>query len=88
MDGNPERDRAATRRPRPHDPVLTLTLTGIAADSRLAGGAGDHPARRLISVTVMLAGAVLVLHVGLVLPLAIASALIAATALAAAVRHR
>jgi uncharacterized membrane protein YoaK (UPF0700 family) len=67
--------------------VLTLTLTGIAADSRLAGGAGGHPARRLISVLAMLTGALvgalLVLHVDLVLPLAIAAVLIAGTAIAA-----
>jgi uncharacterized membrane protein YoaK (UPF0700 family) len=67
--------------------VLTLTLTGIAADSRLAGGPGGHPARRLIAVTAMFAGALLgarlVIHVDLVLPLAIAAALIAASALAA-----
>jgi uncharacterized membrane protein YoaK (UPF0700 family) len=67
--------------------VLTLTLTGIAADSRLAGGNGGHPARRLISVSAMLTGALvgalLVLHVDLVLPLAIAAVLIASTAIAA-----
>jgi uncharacterized membrane protein YoaK (UPF0700 family) len=67
--------------------VLTLTLTGIAADSRLAGGAGGHPARRLIAVTAMftgaLVGAVLVLNVDLVLPLAIAAVLMATSALAA-----
>jgi uncharacterized membrane protein YoaK (UPF0700 family) len=67
--------------------VLTLTLTGIAADSRLAGGTGGHPARRLVAVTAMftgaLLGALLVTHVDLVLPLAIAAALIAASALAA-----
>jgi uncharacterized membrane protein YoaK (UPF0700 family) len=67
--------------------VLTLTLTGIAADSRLAGGPGGHPARRLIAVTAMFAGALLgallVTHVDLVLPLAIAAGLIAASALAA-----
>jgi len=67
--------------------VLTLTLTGIAADSRLAGGTGGHPARRLVAVTAMftgaLLGALLVTDVDLVLPLAIAAALIAASALAA-----
>ena len=67
--------------------VLTLTLTGIAADSRLAGGTGGHPARRLIAVTAMftgaLLGALLVTHVDLVLPLSIAAALIAICALAA-----
>jgi uncharacterized membrane protein YoaK (UPF0700 family) len=67
--------------------VLTLTLTGIAADSRLAGGTGARPARRLIAVTAMFAGAVvgalLVINVDLVLPLSIAVVLIAATALVA-----
>ena len=69
--------------------VLTLTLTGIAADSKLAGGPGGHPARRLISVAAMLAGALagglLVVHVNLWLPLALAAALLAATA---ALAHR
>ena len=37
--------------------VLTLTLTGIAADSRLAGGSGANTARRLLSVAAMLLGA-------------------------------
>jgi uncharacterized membrane protein YoaK (UPF0700 family) len=37
--------------------VLTLTLTGLAADSSLAGGPGARPHRRLGSVTAMLAGA-------------------------------
>src|SRR6185312_12239225 len=68
--------------------VLTLTLTGVAADSRLAGGAGGHPARRLVAVTAMFAGALigalLVTGVDLVLPLAIAAAVLAASALAAA----
>jgi uncharacterized membrane protein YoaK (UPF0700 family) len=67
--------------------VLTLTLTGIAADSRLAGGPGGHPARRLIAVAAMLAGALagalLVVHVDLVLPLALAALLLAASGLAA-----
>jgi uncharacterized membrane protein YoaK (UPF0700 family) len=61
--------------------VLTLTLTGIAADSRLAAGAGGRPARRLISVVAMFSGALLgalfVLHVSLVPPLAIAATLVA-----------
>ncbi len=38
--------------------VLTLTITGIAADSKLAGGAGSKSGRRLLSVVTMLAGAV------------------------------
>ena len=37
--------------------VLTLTLTGVAADSALAGGPGARPHRRLGSVAAMLAGA-------------------------------
>jgi len=67
--------------------VLTLTLTGVAADSRLAGGPGGHPARRLISVGAMFAGAllgaVLVVEVDLVLPLSIAVVLLATSALVA-----
>jgi uncharacterized membrane protein YoaK (UPF0700 family) len=68
--------------------VLTLTLTGIAADSRLAGGTGGHSARRMVAVTAMftgaLVGALLVMDVGLAVPLAVAAALIGASALAAA----
>ncbi len=67
--------------------VLTLTLTGVAADSRLAGGTGGHSARRLIAVTAMFAGALvgalLVINVDLVLPIAIAAVLMAASALVA-----
>ena len=67
--------------------VLTLTLTGLAADSRLARGAGGHAARRLISAAAMFAGALLgallVVNVDLVLPLVLAAALIAACAAAA-----
>ncbi|GAA4839112.1 DUF1275 family protein [Kitasatospora terrestris] len=37
--------------------VLTLTLTGIAADSSLAGGDNPRSARRLGAVLAMLAGA-------------------------------
>jgi uncharacterized membrane protein YoaK (UPF0700 family) len=37
--------------------VLTLTMTGLAADSRLAGGDGPRTGRRLASVLLMLAGA-------------------------------
>jgi uncharacterized membrane protein YoaK (UPF0700 family) len=67
--------------------VLTMTLTGIAADSQIAGGRGGHPARRLLAVAAMLSGALLsallVLHVDLIAPLAIVTALLAAVALAA-----
>jgi len=37
--------------------VLTLTLTGLAADSALARGTGARPHRRLGSIAAMLAGA-------------------------------
>lgn len=39
--------------------VLSLTLTGLAADSALVGGAGSRPHRRLGSVAAMLAGALI-----------------------------
>jgi len=61
--------------------VLTLTLTGIAADSRLGGGTGAKTARRVVSVTAMLLGAaigaLLLLHVAPVAPIALASAILA-----------
>jgi uncharacterized membrane protein YoaK (UPF0700 family) len=72
--------------------VLTLTITGIAADSPLGGATGARAARRLISVAAMLAGAlagaVLVLHARIVYPLAIALFLLAAVALAALAQAR
>jgi uncharacterized membrane protein YoaK (UPF0700 family) len=62
--------------------VLTLTITGIAADSPVAGATGAHAARRLISVLAMfvgaLAGALLVLRVHIVYPLVIALVILAA----------
>jgi len=67
--------------------VLTMTVTGIAADSQLAGGAGGHPARRLMSVAAMLLGALasalLVLNVDVIAPLAIVTGLLTLTALTA-----
>jgi uncharacterized membrane protein YoaK (UPF0700 family) len=72
--------------------VLTMTLTGIAADARIAGGKGGHPRRRLIAVSAMFVGALvsatLVLHVDVVAPLAIVAALLSATALAARLLSR
>ena len=65
--------------------VLTLTITGVAADSAIAGGAGSAAGRRLIAVAAMfvgaLAGAALALHVHTVAPLAIALVVTAAVAL-------
>ena len=47
--------------------VVTSTLTGLAADSRLAGGTGDGWARRSLAVVLILVGAgvgALLLHIG------------------------
>jgi uncharacterized membrane protein YoaK (UPF0700 family) len=69
--------------------VLTLTLTGIGADSSLGGGAGSKSGRRLMAVTAMLAGALagglLALHVSIAAPLAVAAAVLAVIAV---VTHR
>lgn len=60
--------------------VLTLTLTGLAADSSVAGGANPNWARRIGAVVAIFAGAVtgavLLLNVGLAAPLALAGALV------------
>ncbi|HWC75488.1 MAG TPA: YoaK family protein [Gemmatimonadales bacterium] len=59
--------------------VLTLTITGLGADSWLAGGSSPRLGRRLGAVIAMLAGAaagaLLVLALGVVVPLAASSAL-------------
>jgi uncharacterized membrane protein YoaK (UPF0700 family) len=64
--------------------VLTMTITGIAADSTIAGGKGSRAGRRLTALVAMLAGAVigaaLVLYVHIVYPLAIALAVTAVVA--------
>jgi uncharacterized membrane protein YoaK (UPF0700 family) len=55
--------------------VLTLTLTGLAADSTLAGGSNPRPARRLAATVTMFLGAAvgafLVLQAGVVAALAL-----------------
>ena len=60
--------------------VLTLTLTGLAADSTLAGGKNPRPGRRLLAVATMFVGAavgaVLVLRVGVAAVLALALVLL------------
>ena len=65
--------------------VLTLTITGIAADSSIAGGQGTSAGRRTTSVAAMFLGALIgaefVLHVSIVLPLA--SALVVLIAVSA-----
>ena len=61
--------------------VLTMTLTGVAADSALAGGHSSKLARRALSVAAMLLGALigglLVLKVDNPAPLALAAVLLA-----------
>jgi uncharacterized membrane protein YoaK (UPF0700 family) len=67
--------------------VLTLTLTGLAADSTLAGGTSPRRNRRLLATAAMLLGAAvgafLVLHVGVGAVLALAFTLLALNAVAA-----
>jgi uncharacterized membrane protein YoaK (UPF0700 family) len=57
--------------------VLTMTITGLAAESSLAGGGGGRTGRRALSILAMfagaLAGAILLRSVGLPAPLALAS---------------
>jgi uncharacterized membrane protein YoaK (UPF0700 family) len=63
--------------------VLTLTLTGIAADSRLAGGNDRNLALRLMAVAAMLSGAtigaILVLRAGMIVALMGALAMLVVT---------
>lgn len=60
--------------------VLTLTVTGIAADSRLAGGDASNLGRRVAAILAIFIGAaigaLLVLRSGLALPLALAGAIV------------
>jgi uncharacterized membrane protein YoaK (UPF0700 family) len=67
--------------------VLTLTLTGIAADSWLGGASGARTARRVLAFGAMLlgalVGALLLLQVAPAAPLVLALALLACVALAA-----
>ena len=66
--------------------VLTMTLTGLAADSALAGGTGAQSTRRIAAVLAMLAGAcagaVAFLHVGAGPTLVIGAAIVLAGGLA------
>jgi uncharacterized membrane protein YoaK (UPF0700 family) len=62
--------------------VLTMTLTGFAAESRLAGGSGTGSVRRLSAVLAMLAGAIagaLLLKASVFAPLGLAAVLATAT---------
>lgn len=65
--------------------VLTMTLTGLAADSTLAGGTNPKVGRRTAAVVAMLVGAivgaVLFLHQGATIPLAVVAVMVLGTAL-------
>jgi uncharacterized membrane protein YoaK (UPF0700 family) len=63
--------------------VLTLTLTGLAADSLLAGGSSPRIARRVASVLLMFIGAAvgaLLVRFSLPLPFVLSGALVLVTA--------
>jgi uncharacterized membrane protein YoaK (UPF0700 family) len=64
--------------------VLTMTLTGLAADSTLAGGTNPKAGRRTAAVVAMLVGAiigaVLFLHQGATIPLAVVAVMVLAAA--------
>jgi uncharacterized membrane protein YoaK (UPF0700 family) len=66
--------------------VLTLTLTGLAADSHFAGGTNTNWQRRIGSVLAIFVGAAvgafLIVKSGLVLPLILAGAVVVATTVA------
>ena len=61
--------------------ALTMALTGLVADSRIAGGTGTNLRVRTATVVALLAGAVaggaLVLHVSVTAAIALATVLVA-----------
>jgi uncharacterized membrane protein YoaK (UPF0700 family) len=72
--------------------VLTGTLTGLAADSKLAGGNNERAGRRVGAVLSMFAGAfvgaLLLRHINAVWPLGISSGVVAVAALILMLRPR
>ena len=72
--------------------VLTLTITGIFADGRLAGGAASKIGRRLLSTLAMflggLVGALLVLHATAALAIAVAAIVLVVVAVTATIQSR
>jgi uncharacterized membrane protein YoaK (UPF0700 family) len=66
--------------------VLTLTITGMVADSRSAGGGGSRAGRRLISVLAMFTGALIgvlaILYISIIYPLLLAFIIISLVSLA------
>ncbi|WP_405769098.1 DUF1275 domain-containing protein [Streptomyces sp. NBC_00080] len=71
--------------------VLTMTLTGLASDSRAGGGAGNRSPRRTASVIAMVVGAALgawlVLRYGIAVPLLVGAVVVGALALTASGRE-
>jgi uncharacterized membrane protein YoaK (UPF0700 family) len=68
--------------------VLTLTLTGLAADSPVAGGSNPRPARRIFSIVALFVGALsgaYLLRYGVALPLFVTGACVLFTTAAYAV---
>ena len=62
--------------------VLTLTLTGLAADSPVAGGSNPRPARRIFSIIALFVGALCgayLLRYGVALPLFVTGACVLLT---------
>lgn len=72
--------------------VLTMTLTGLSADSALGGGGGSRAGRRVVAIGSMLLGALfgvlLVRHVDIAYPLAVAGVVVAGVASLARVLGR
>ncbi|UWX97824.1 DUF1275 domain-containing protein [Arthrobacter zhaoxinii] len=70
--------------------VVTSTITGLASDSRLAGGDSKHWVRRALAIALILLGAVAgaaALQVGLWLGLTISAVISIAVAVTGYVRH-
>jgi uncharacterized membrane protein YoaK (UPF0700 family) len=68
--------------------VLTLTLTGLAADSSVAGGSNPRPVRRICSIIALFLGALFgayLLRYGVALPLFVTGACVLLTTAAYAV---
>ncbi|HXZ83451.1 MAG TPA: YoaK family protein [Acidimicrobiales bacterium] len=72
--------------------VLTMTLTGLSADSSIGGGRGSQAGRRVVSIGAMLVGALfgvlLVRHVDIAYPLGVAAVVVAGVAASSSVLGR
>ena len=71
--------------------VVTSTITGLASDSRLAGGKGTFWQRRALAIVLIMLGALAgaaALHVHLALALALAAVIATAVTVTGHVAHR